>query len=190
MIKVYVLVFALILLAGFALLEGLGPMHSKHANMDHTTHMQQMTKEERQTEVAERGVDVMPFNLHDTSHHFIKNAEGGIQQVVASVSGDDHQVQLVRTHLKEIQEQFLQGDFSGPAHIHGNDMPGLQELQQSEPGEIIITFKEIDSGAELNYVTLNAELVDAIHTWFDAQVSDHGKDASHHHAQILEEAKK
>jgi transposase-like protein len=33
------------------------------------------------------------------------------------------------------------------------------------------------SGAELIYKTADAGLVSALHTWFDAQVSDHGDDA-------------
>ena len=187
MIKIAVLIFGLVLIAGLVIRETLSTLHSSHGDMDHTSHMQEMASEERQTEVAERGEDVMPFNLHDTRHHFVKNAKGGIQQVLARDSGDVNQIQLVQIHLKEIREQFLQGDFSGPAHIHGNDMPGLRELQKSEPGQIKITYQEINSGAELYYETSNIELVDAIHLWFDAQLSDHGKDASHHHAQTHEE---
>ena len=188
MIKIAVLVFGLLLIAGLALRETLSSLHLSHGDMDHTSHMQEMANEKHQTEVAERGVDVMPFNLHDTKHHFVKNAKGGIQQVIARDSGDVNQIQLVQMHLKEIREQFLQGDFSGPAYIHGHDMPGLRELQESEPGQIKIMYQEIKSGAELYYETSNIELVDAIHLWFDAQVSDHGKDASHHHAQTLEGA--
>ena len=161
MIKNIVILFIIVLIAGFILRETLGPISSNHGNMNHTSHMQKMANEERQAEVAKRGVDVMPFNLHDTRHHFVKNADGGIQQVVARLSDDVNQVQLVRTHLREIQEQFLQGDFSGPAHIHGNDMPGLQQLQESEPGQIEITYRDVKSGAELNYFTSNAKLVTA-----------------------------
>ena len=183
MIKIIAVAIVLVLAAGFFLRETLGLGGLDHGGMDHTSHMKKMANEERQDDVAERGADVMPFNLHDTRHHFIKNAEGGIQQVVARASDDVNQVQLVRTHLKEIREQFLHGDFSGPAHIHGNDMPGLRELQESKPGQIEITYKDVNAGAELNYVTSNTELVSAIHSWFDAQVSDHGDDASEHRAE-------
>ena len=130
--------------------------------MNHTSHMQEMANEKHQAEVAKRGADVMPFNLHDTRHHFVKNADGGIQQVVARLSDDVNQVQLVRAHLREIQEQFLQGDFSGPAHIHGNDMPGLQQLQESEPGEIEITYKDVESGAELKLFHVECGASDCI----------------------------
>lgn len=44
-------------------------------------------------------------------------------------------------------------------------------------------MKEIDVGGELTYKTSVATLVAALHKWFDAQLSDHGKDAMEGHAQ-------
>jgi hypothetical protein len=36
---------------------------------------------------------------------------------------------------------------------------------------------EVAGGAELTYRTADAKLAAALHSWFDAQVSDHGPDA-------------
>ena len=83
---------------------------------------------QRQADVARRGADVMPFSLAATQHVFTKSADGGTQRVVARKAGDPGQVRLVRQHLREIDAQFRRGDFSGPAHIHGADMPGLAQL--------------------------------------------------------------
>jgi hypothetical protein len=76
-----------------------------------------------------------------------------------------------------VKGQFLKGDFSGPMHINGAQMPGLQELQAATAGQIALDYKEVKGGAELSYKTSNPQLVVALHKWFDAQVSDHGKDA-------------
>ena len=187
MIKIFTLLLFVVVIVGFSVREILAPSMSDHGHLDHSEHMNQTAHEERQAGVAERGVDVMPFNLHDTIHHFVKNSEGGIQQVVARLPDNVDQVQLVRDHLKEIRERFLQGDFSGPAHIHGSDMPGLRELKESEPGQIKITYADIASGAELSYQTSNTRLVTALHTWFDAQLSDHGEDANDHHAVSVQQ---
>jgi hypothetical protein len=153
--------------------------------MDHAAHMAEMARAQRQSEVATRGKDVMPFSLPATTHIFTKTPQGGVQQVVAKKATDTAQVKLVRRHLREIREQFLKGDFSGPAHIHGQDMPGLAALQAAKPGQLAIAYKDIKGGAELTYSTPQASLVAALHTWFDAQLSDHGKDAmaghDHHH---------
>ena len=158
-----------------------------HSKMDHSAHMAMMADAQRQSEVANRGKDVMPFTLAATTHIFTKDVHGGIQRVVAKKSSDTAQIKLVRKHLQEIREQFLQGDFSGPSHIHGQDMPGLATLKAATPGQIDIAYKDVKGGAELRYKTTDSELVAALHQWFDAQLSDHGKDAmeGHTHADMM-----
>lgn len=125
----------------------------------------------------------MPFSLKATTHIFTKTADGGVQRVVARNAGDKRQVELVRAHLREIQGQFLKGDFSGPSHIHGDQMPGLSQLQAAKPGQIAIDYREVEGGAELTYRTTDPQLVSSLHAWIDAQLSDHGPDAmaGHHH---------
>jgi hypothetical protein len=141
-----------------------------------------MADSQRQAEVSERGKEVMPFSLPATTHIFSKSAGGGVQQVIAKKADDTAQVKLVRQHLQEIRTQFLKGDFSGPSHIHGKDMPGLAELKDAKPGQVDIVYKNVLGGAKLTYKTANPTLVTALHRWFDAQLSDHGKDAKEGHA--------
>lgn len=140
---------------------------------------------QRQNEVAKLGADVMPFSLKATTHIFTKTADGGVQRVVAKSPSDAQQVKLVREHLRDIQTRFLKGDFSGPTHIHGAEMPGLADLKAAKSNQVAIDYKEVDTGAELTYRTSNAKIVAALHRWFDAQLSDHGADAMaghmHHH---------
>jgi len=170
--------------AGLAQAQAMDPAgmagmdHSAHmAGMDHAAHMAAMANAQRQADVAGRGAEVMPFSLDATLHVFTKTAEGGVQKVVARRAGDATQVKLVREHLKEIRGQFLKGDFSGPAHIHGMQMPGLADLQAAKPGQVAIAYRDVPQGAQLTYATADPVLVAALHEWFDAQVSDHGKDA-------------
>ena len=153
-----------------------------HQNMDHAAHMKMMAQAQRQAEVSRLGKDVMPFSLMATTHIFSKNETGGVQQVVAKVAGDESQVVLIRQHLHDIQSQFLKGDFSGPSHIHGQAMPGLSELKAAKAGQMAIVYRDVKDGAELTYQTSDAKLVAALHQWFDAQLSDHGKDAMEGHA--------
>ena len=141
---------------------------------------------QRQAEVAKLGADVMPFSLKATTHVFTKTAEGGTQRVIAKQAADTTQVRLVREHLHDIRTQFLKGDFSGPSHIHGSEMPGLADLKTAKPGQITIDYKDVSGGAELVYRTTDAKLIAALHQWFDAQLSDHGADAiagQHQHHQ-------
>ena len=144
--------------------------------------------EKRLDEVAERGAHVMPFDLEKTTHVFSKTANGGIQQVIANDKSDSEQIQLIRDHLSKISEEFRQGDFSGPSHIHGEDMPGLAELMTADPDQIKIEYMTLPDGAQINYTTQSPQLISAIHQWFDAQLSDHARHAvpGHPHQHMHE----
>ena len=140
---------------------------------------------QRHAEVARRGADVMPFDVKATTHVFTESSGGGSQRVVAKDASDGRQIRLVREHLRDIQTRFRKGDFSGPSRIHGNDMPGLDQLRSAKPGQVSVAYRDVDGGAELTYRTRDPRLVTALHAWFGAQLSDHGSDAEaghqHHH---------
>jgi len=141
--------------------------------------------EGRLDEVAKRGAHVMPFNLEQTTHVFSKTEKGGLQQVIVKDSSNAEQIKLIREHLSKISQEFRQGDFSDPAKIHGEDMPGLAELRTATPGQIKIVYKELPNGAEIDYSTDDPKLVEAIHQWFDAQLSDHARHAVPGHPHHL-----
>lgn len=179
--KLVVIPFIFSALISFAQAQNMHPSMREHSKIDHEAHMKAMADAQRQAEVSQRGKDVMPFSLPATTHIFTKGAEGGVQRVVAKNSSDAAEVKLIRQHLQEIREQFLRGDFSGPIHIHGQDMPGLAELTKAKPGQLDIVYKDVKGGAQLTYKAKEAILVAALYKWFDAQLSDHGKDAVEEH---------
>lgn len=175
-----------------AALGGAAMAHAQtmdHSNMDHAAHMKMMEEGQRQAEVSQRGQDVMPFSLSATTHIFTKTAQGGTQQVVVKDTANAMQEKLVRQHLQDIRRQFLRGDYAGPSHIHGEDMPGLAELKTAKQGQITIAYRQIKGGAQLTYKTTLPNLVLALHQWFDAQLADHGNDAMEGHAQHGEASK-
>lgn len=132
----------------------------------------------RQAEVAARGAEVMPFDLDRTMHVFAPLADGGRQTVTANDPTDAHEIASIRGHLQAEAEKFRRGDFGDPATIHGDTMPGLAELRAGA-SRIDVRYQDLPDGAELRYTTQDADLVRALHAWFDAQVSDHGQHAAH-----------
>jgi hypothetical protein len=141
----------------------------------------------RLDEVAQRGSHVMPFDLEQTTHVFTKTETGGVQQVIVKDKANTSQIKLIREHLSKISHEFAQGDFSGPAKIHGDTMPGLSTLRNAKPGQLKIDYKELADGAEIDYATDDTNLLKALHQWFDAQLSDHARHAvsghPHHRMQ-------
>ncbi len=130
----------------------------------------------RQADVAARGADVMPFDLNKTTHTFERVADGGVQTVTADNPADMEQIALIRTHLQQETARFHQGDFSDPAQIHGEDMPGLAELRAGAD-RIAVAYSDVPDGARITYRTDDAAMIHALHQWFDAQLADHGDHA-------------
>ena len=145
-------------------------------------HAVEKANEQRLDEVVQRGSKVMPFNLEQTTHIFSKTTNGGVQQVLVNDPANVEQIKLIREHLTKIAHEFQQGDFSNPAKIHGDTMPGLEELRKAKPNQIDIVYKELPNGAEINYSTDIPDLIKAIHQWFDAQLSDHARHAISEHS--------
>ena len=138
-----------------------------------------LTFQNRQEAVAKRGAGVMPFDLEKTTHVFEPLDGGGSETVTARDPADTGQVSLIREHLEEEADKFGRGDFSDPAAIHGEDMPGLKELEAGVK-EIEFRYEELPNGARIRYITDDPALISALHQWFEAQVSDHGRHASDH----------
>jgi hypothetical protein len=119
----------------------------------------------------------MPFDLERTTHRFTKTDTGGVQTVIADDPRDAAQITLIREHLTAEVDRFRRGDFTDPARIHGNEMPGLEALRAHD-GRITIDYETTPDGGRVTYNTGDAELRNALHAWFDAQVSDHGPHAT------------
>jgi len=56
-------------------------------------------------------------------------------------------------------------------------MPGLARLRQAKPGEWKTQYRDLENGAEIHYSSTLSEMILAIHQYFDAQLSDHGRHA-------------
>ena len=142
----------------------------------------EQVSEERLDKVVERGIHVMPFDLDLTTHVFSKLDKGGVQKIMVKDSANVGQIKLIREHLAEISHEFQRGDFSKPAIIHGDAMPGLDKLRNAKPAQINIVYKDLPNGAEITYLTDTPVLIFAIHQWFDAQLSDHARHAISGHS--------
>ena len=134
----------------------------------------------RQPEVAQKGATVMPFDLMRTTHFFDNLETGGIETVTANDKGDAEQIKLIRTHLSAEAKRFSRGDFSDPAKIHGEEMPGLQRLAHAGH-KLNVKYRALPAGARLTYFSADKAVVAAVHEWFAAQRSDHAAHMHMHH---------
>jgi hypothetical protein len=147
-----------------------------------TCYAVEKASEKRLDVVAQRGANVMPFDLELTTHVFSKTEKGGVQKIIVKNIKDIVQLRLIREHLFKISREFQQADYSCPTKIHGEDMPGLETLRNVKPDQIIILYKDLPKGAEIIYSTDVPIIITAIHQWFDAQLNDHARHAISGHS--------
>jgi len=139
----------------------------------------QATLAARRAAVELRGEHVMPFDQNATVHHFSHTIAGGVETVTTNDPHNAKQIRLVQQHLAHERDLFAVGDFSDPMAIHGMKMPGVQDLQRgAAAGRLTIEYKKLNDGAQLTYRATEPALVKALHSWFDAQLMDHGSHAT------------
>jgi hypothetical protein len=139
-------------------------------------HTSNSVTKSQQAEVAGKGKAVMGFDLDGSTHRFIKNDSGGVQQVVADDAGDTTTIAAIRAHVSGVAEAFSRGDFSSPIAIHGEAMPGLSVLRSAGP-KLTVTHRELPNGSEVTYRSTDPAVINAISIWFDAQLGDHAQHA-------------
>jgi hypothetical protein len=81
----------------------------------------------------------MPFDLRQTKHIPTKTENGGVQRVIAKEKSNKQKSELMRQNLAKISQEFSCGDFSDPAKIYDEGMPGQAELRRARE----IGFKSI-----------------------------------------------
>jgi hypothetical protein len=132
-------------------------------------------------EVDQRMQQVVPFALDQTLETFTKTVHGGVQHVVAKSADNTQQIKLIQAHLLKIANEFRKGDFSVTERVHGANMPGLAQLKMAETDDIRFEYKALPNGAQIHYSTEYPQYVQALHEWFDAQISEHGNEVVPEH---------
>ncbi len=130
----------------------------------------------RQEHVHQMSHGVMPFDTAKTVHIFRMTEQGGVERVIAKDGGAFDQIALIQQHLQHEAESFQKGNYADPAKLHGEDMPGLNELREGA-SRIGVSYAALPAGAEIAFKTSDIHLLTAIHRWFGAQLSEHGADA-------------
>ncbi len=134
-------------------------------------------------EVHRRAQQVVPYALDQALQTFSKTVHGGVQHVVAKSADNTKQIKLIQQHLSKIADEFRKGDFSVTERVHGPNMPGLAQLKTAKSDDIKFEYKPLENGAQIHYSTEYPQFVQALHTWFDSQLRDHGNDVIPGHSR-------
>src|SRR5579885_1012103 len=125
-----------------------------------------------QTAMLERGDIAMGFNQSMIHHHFMVTRTGGEIMIMSANMSDTKTINEIRSHVKDIQYEFSQGNFTKPFYIHAQVVPGT-DIMAVKKDLIQYSIKDIDGGSALILTTNDTELVNAIQQFMNFQSSQH-----------------
>jgi hypothetical protein len=121
--------------------------------------------------MQERGKIAMGVDQYTSTHHFDMLPDGGRIALERDVP-DSAGVSQIRAHIREIARAFKAGDFSTPATVHMQDVPGAKVMAEKRAA---ITYepRDLPRGAELRIRTSDSAALRAIHEFLTFQRSAH-----------------
>jgi len=125
-----------------------------------------------QTAMLERGNVAMGFNQSMIHHHFMATSTGGQIMIMSLNMSDIKTINEIRSHVKDIQYEFSQGNFTKPFYIHAQVVPGT-DIMTAKRNLIQYSIKDIDGGSILILTSNDTELLDAIQQFMNFQSSQH-----------------
>jgi len=125
------------------------------------------------TALQERGADAqgMGVDQYASTHLFDALPDGG--RIEFQYNSEDREaISRIRSHLHEIQAAFQAGDFSTPAFVHDQEVPGTA-VMAARRDQIEYLYRDLPRGGELRLVTEDAEALEAIGAFMAFQRDDH-----------------
>src|SRR5579883_458843 len=107
-----------------------------------------------QTAMLERGDISMGFNQSMIHHHFMATKTGGEIMIMSTNMSDTKTINEIRSHVKDIQYEFSQGNFTRPFYIHAQVVPGT-DIMTAKKNMIQYSIEDIDGGSVLILRTNN-----------------------------------
>ncbi len=125
-----------------------------------------------QTAMLERGDIAMGFNQSEIHHHFMSTSTGGEIMIMSTDMNDTKTINEIRSHVRDIQYEFSQGNFTKPFYIHAQVVPGT-DIMTAKKDLIQYSIKDIEGGSVLVLSTNDTELLYAIQQFMNFQSSQH-----------------
>ena len=131
-----------------------------------------MTDDFDHAAMLERGNVAMGFDQNKIHHHFMSTMTGGQIMIMSKNMSDVQTINEIKDHIKSIQYEFSQGNFTNPFYIHAQDVPGT-DIMTIKRNLIQYTIQDIDGGSSLILTTNDTELLNAIQQFMDFQSNQH-----------------
>jgi hypothetical protein len=121
--------------------------------------------------VQQRGQVAMGVDQYTSTHRFDALADGGRIELQRDAN-DARDVATIRAHLKEVMEAFQRGDFSTPAFVHAQEVPGTK-VMAARKERLAYRYADLPQGGEIRITTADPEALRALHEFIAFQRKDH-----------------
>ena len=142
------------------------PMHEQHMKAAHP--------DDSASHGAEVDARHDTFGMsHESSHHnFRQFKDGGAIELRANDPNDTAMIDMIRTHLREINASFVKSDFSTPMFVHGHAPDGVAEMKRLSR-RIRYQYEDVDHGGRIRITSTDPKALAAIHDFMKFQVIEH-----------------
>lgn len=121
--------------------------------------------------LQERGTMAMGVDQYSSTHLFDSLEDGGRIEFLMDFD-DEEGIAGIRAHLVEIVQAFERGDFTIPAFIHAQEVPGT-DVMRARRSSIRYEIRELPRGGEIRLTTRDPVVLKSIHDFMAFQREDH-----------------
>ena len=127
--------------------------------------------------VQRRGKQAMGVDQNTSTHKFDALPDGGRIELQRDTD-DKEGIATIRAHMRDIAKAFASGDFSTPAFVHMQDVPGTK-VMAAKRSVIKYEAHDLPRGGEVRITTQDPDALKAIHEFMAFQRSDHHAGGMH-----------
>jgi len=121
--------------------------------------------------MQQRGKQAMGVDQYTSTHKFDSFPTGGRIELQRD-NDDSAGVAAIRAHIRDIARAFKSGDFSTPAFVHMQTVPGTKEMAALR-SKITYQVHDLPRGAELHIITSDSSALTAVHQFMAFQRGEH-----------------
>lgn len=124
------------------------------------------------TQMMQRGNLAMGFDQSKISHEFSTTKGGGQIKITALNENDNNTINQIKSHTRDMQNDFTEGNFTKPFFIHAESVPGTDTMTQNKD-QIQYNIQDLKNGSILLLITSNSSLVSSINQFMTYQSTEH-----------------
>ena len=152
-------------------LLGLTPMVAARSQAGHDHTAMHAGGDSAYQAMKARGRAAMGVDQERSTHRFTSLSDGG--RIELTSDGEDSgATAAIRRHFADIEKGFAAGDFSIPAMVHAQDVPGTN-VMRAKASVITYRLHEVPRGAQLHIITRDKTALAAVHRFLRFQRTEH-----------------